>query len=419
MVIKVSTDDGPKCDRDKILQMLFLYEYQNGSSRSVAEALGWSKTKVAEEYRKCREAGLSYEDAKEMSAEELCRVLGIAPEKDMGVISVPNAYWEWVCRQMHSGKRKTLSYIWTEFYSKDHPDGLGYSQFCRRYNQWLKKANVEIILPQEKIPGREVFIDWVGDTIKLLDAGTAAQRKVYFFISTMGDSSYPFVEAFMNMNQKSWIQAHIDMLDYYGGVPRLFVPDNTKTAVSYARLYEPKLNHAYQELACHYEVGITPARVRAPRDKPAVEAGVHWVENWLLTWLEDNGKVYHDISEVNRDVKARMEVLVEKPFQKRAGSRKSVFETLDRPALRPLPKDRFLFFETLTKKSLPANWHFEVREGKDSFYYSFPYNYAGREGHAHLFPDKVEIYAKGAGRIAVHQRRFTGKRYVTEIRHAP
>lgn len=419
MKVKVKQEKKLRIDREEILRMLFMYEYQSGTSRTVSKALGWGKSKVADLYRKCREAGLAYEDAKGMSGEELARVLGRDAGEETYVIKVPDEYWEWVCRKLHSSKRMTLSYIWTEFYSKEHPDGLGYSQFCRRYDNWMETASIEIILPQERVPGREIFIDWVGDTITLLDNETSAQKKVYFFIATIGDSSYPFVEAFLHMDQKCWTQAHIDMLEFYGGVPRLFIPDNTKTAVVSASLYDPRLNHAYQELARHYEVGITPARVRAPDDKPSAEAGVKWLENWLLTWLGDTGKTYQDISDLNRDIRRRMEVLAEKPFQKRAGSRKSVFEELDKPALRPLPKDEFLFFDTLIRKSLPANWHFEIREGKNPFYYSFPYHYAGRSGYVHLYPKKVEIYVNGVGRVAIHQRRFTGKRYVTQIEHAP
>ena len=419
MKVKVKLEKQTQINREEILRMLFMYEYQKGTSRSVGQALGWGKSKAADLYRECREAGLTYEDAKEMSGEDLCRVLGKGSREEENIIKVPDEYWEWVCRELHSSKRKTLNYIWTEFYSKEYPDGLGYSQFCRRYNSWMETASIEIILPQERVPGKEIFIDWVGDTILLIDSETASQRRVYFFIATIGDSSYPFVEAFLRMDQKCWTQAHIDMLEFYGGVPRLFVPDNTKTAVAYAGLYDPQLNHAYQELARHYEVGITPARVRAPNDKPTVEAGVKWLENWLITWLEDTRKIYQDINDLNRDIRKRMEEMVEKPFQKRAGSRKSVFEELDKPALRPLPRDEFLFFDTVTKKSLPANWHFEVKEGKNSFYYSFPYHYAGRPGYAHLYPKKVEIYVQGVGRVAIHQRCFTGKRYVTQIEHAP
>ena len=158
MKVKVKLEKQTQINREEILRMLFMYEYQKGTSRSVGQALGWGKSKAADLYRECRVAGITYEDAKD---------------------------WEWVCRELHSSKRKTLNYIWTEFYSKEYPDGLGYSQFCRRYNSWMETASIEIILPQERVPGKEIFIDWVGDTILLIDSETASQRRVYFFIATI------------------------------------------------------------------------------------------------------------------------------------------------------------------------------------------------------------------------------------------
>ena len=214
MKVKIRPDSQDHYKREEILRMLFMYEYQNGTSRTVAQEFGWSKTKAAALYRECRDAGLTYNDAKGMSGGEIWRLLRKDADGKTDKIKVPVSYWEWVCRELHSSKRKTLYYIWTEYYSKDHPDGLGYSQFCRRYNRWMQTASIEIILPQEKVPGREAFIDWVGDTIPVLDRETATPRKVYFFIATLGDSSYPFVEAFLRMDQECWIQAHIDMVEF-------------------------------------------------------------------------------------------------------------------------------------------------------------------------------------------------------------
>ena len=81
MKVKVKLEKQTQINREEILRMLFMYEYQKGTSRSVGQALGWGKSKAADLYRECREAGLTYEDAKEMSGEDLCRVLGKGPGK--------------------------------------------------------------------------------------------------------------------------------------------------------------------------------------------------------------------------------------------------------------------------------------------------------------------------------------------------
>ena len=83
------------------------------------------------------------------------------------------------------------------------------------------------MLPQEREPGKELFIDWVGDTLACVtDSETNTIREAHFFVTTMGDSSYPFVEAFPDETQENWIQGHLDALEWYGGVPKIFVPDN-------------------------------------------------------------------------------------------------------------------------------------------------------------------------------------------------
>ena len=418
MKVKIEKPDLSGLEKENILKMLFLFELRDGSCRSVGAELGWSKSKAQEIYSKCKQAGIGYDQAVQMSEEELLQALGKGGSPAVKV-EVPDEYWEWVCRQLHGNARKTLKYVWTEYYSKEHPEGLGYSQFVERYNKWLDVAKVEIILPQERVPGREIFIDWVGDTIMMLDQGSGRAVKVYFFIATIGDSSFPFVEPFLRMDQVSWTQAHIDMLNYYGGLPRLFIPDNVKTAIDSPNLYDPQVNHSYMDLANHYGIGIAPARVKKPQDKGSVEAGVKFVEAKLLPWLEDRNKIYVDLEDIKHDVDIRVREICDMEFTNRCGTRRSVFEALDKPMLRPLPLDDFICFETITKRRLPNNWHFDIKERKETFYYSFPYIYVTLQGYAHVYPDKVEIFVKGVGRVATHKRRRAGKRYITEPEHAP
>ena len=166
-----------------------------------------------------------------------------------------------------SSKRVNLQYIWEEEYRPANPNGYSYSRFCAKYAAWKKASGKKVVLPQEREPGKELFIDWVGDTLACVtDSETNTLREAHFFVTTMGDSSYPFVEAFPDETQENWIQGHLDALEWYGGVPKIFVPDNCKTAVKHASLYNPELNHAYRNLALHYGVAVIPARIVKPRD---------------------------------------------------------------------------------------------------------------------------------------------------------
>ena len=93
-----------------------------------------------------------------------------------------------------------------------------------------------------------------------------------------------------------WIDAHIQCFAAIGGAPQLLVPDNTKTAVIKACLYDPQVNRTYGEMAAHYDVAILPARPRRPRDKAKVEQAVLIVERWLLGRLRR-----HHVGRVARD----------------------------------------------------------------------------------------------------------------------
>jgi hypothetical protein len=67
-----------------------------------------------------------------------------------------------------------------------NPDGLGYSQFCYRYKKWRRTTGGQVVMVQEREPG------------KLL--------KAHFFVATPGDSGFPVVQAFADEKMMSWLE---------------------------------------------------------------------------------------------------------------------------------------------------------------------------------------------------------------------
>lgn len=157
-------------------------------------------------------------------------------------------------------------------------------------------------------------------------------------------------------------------LEWYGGLPRVLVHNNCKIAVVHTSLYDSQLNHAYCDLARHYQVAVIPARIRKPKDKASVESGVAWLETCLLEWLKN--KIYYSFEALNHDIKERVLELVEVKFKYRPGSRKSNFLALDKPALRALLKDAFESLANVPVSRVLKNYH--VAYG--GFYYSVPYS---------------------------------------------
>lgn len=230
--------------------------------------------------------------------------------------------WRSIHERLQANRRLNLQYLWEE-YKLEKTQGLSYSRFCKRYFDWKNETGKNVIMIQNREPGKELFVDWMGDTLNcVVDSATGEIHTAHFFVATLGDSSYPYVEAFPDEKLDKWLQAHVNALRYLGGVPRVIVPDNCKTATTKPNYYDPAINHSYWDLAQHYEVAILPARVRKPQDKAPVESSVGWLETWLLEWLR--GKRFFSFVALNTEIHYRVKELTKRPFQKRKGSRQNV-----------------------------------------------------------------------------------------------
>jgi len=392
----------------KIMEVLRLWE-QGHTQREIAASVKCAKSTVGEIQRRSREQGLGYGEASEMTNGQIRERL--YPKVNGRTIKA-DPEWKSIHERLEVNGRLNLQYLWEE-YRYGNPEGLGYSQFCRRYHQWREETGKEVVMVQEREPGKELFVDWMGDTLTcVVDGETGELQAAHFFVATLGDSNYPYVEAFADEGHESWLRAHVHALEWMGGVPRVIVPDNCKTAVTKASYYDPKLNPEYWDLAKHYGVAVIPARIRKPRDKATVEGSVGWLEIWLLEWLR--GQRFFSFEELNRTVRIRMNELVKRPFQKRAGSRASIFEAVDKPALRPLPQVRYEHVEYVARR-VPDNYHVEY----NGWYYSVPYTLFKQKVTLRAGSNMVEILNENRERVALHQRRRSGSRYVTVTEHMP
>ena len=260
-------------------------------------------------------------------------------------------------------------------------------------------------------PGEKGFIDWAGATIPVHDAVTGEVWPASLFVMVLGASSYTYAEATRDQQLTAWLSAHMHAFEYFGGVPRLLVPDNPRTGVSRACRYDPDLNPTYQELAMHYGVGVVPARPYRPRDKAKVEVGVQVVERWIIAALRH--RKFFRLEEVNRAVRELLECLNQRPFRKREGSRASVFAALERSALRPLPAERFDMSQW-SRARVNIDYHIAF-EGN---FYSVPYTLVQEPVEVRSTPTTVEIFHQGQ-RVASHLRSRTRGQAITENEHRP
>jgi transposase len=290
-------------------------------------------------------------------------------------------------------KRKgvTLMLLWQEY--KSHtPQGYQYSQFCHLYRQWRDK--LDPVMRQDHRAGEKLFVDYSGMTVPLTDRNSGKTREAQIFIACMGASNYTYAEASLTQSLPDWIDSHVRALAFFGGVPELIIPDNLKSGVNKTCRYEPDLNPTYLDMANHYETAVIPARIRAPKDKAKAEVGVQIVERWILAKLRN--RQFFSITELNRAIATLLVELNNKPFQKLAGTRKSVFETIDKPTLKPLPVGRYQFARW-KKARVNIDYHIEV----DRHFYSVPYQLIKKELDIRVTTNTIECFFKGRS-VAVH-----------------
>ena len=231
----------------------------------------------------------------------------------------------------------TLQLLWEE-YAQVHPDGYRYSQFCVRYRQWARRLRPS--MRQVHHAGEKTFIDFSGKKPSVVDRHTGEIRSVELFVAVLGASSYTYAEATATQQLPDWVDAHIRMVEYFAGVTALWVPDQLRSAITTPCRYDAGINRTYEDLATHYGAVVVPARPRKPRDKAMVESTVLVAQRWILARLRDH--TFFTLAALNEAIWGLLADVNDRPMQRLGVSRRTRYEQLDRPALRPLPTTRYV-----------------------------------------------------------------------------
>jgi transposase len=383
---------------------------QGISQRSIAASCGCSRSTVQRTIARAQEHDLEWPLPSEMTDEKLRKIFSPPPKPAVAGYKEPD------CEEIHREMAKsgvTLSLLWNEYSAQCRQDGeipFMYTAFCKRYRDYvvIHKATMHI----NRKPGEQMEVDWAGRTMQLIDNTTGEVIPVYVFVAALPYSGYAYVEGFLTRNQENWISAHVNAYRHFGGSTRILVPDNLKTGVDRADNYAPVINKIYGDMAEHYGTAVIPARVRKPKDKPSVEGAVGGISTWIIAALR-NWRFF-SIRELNEAIREKLCEFNNKPFQKRPGSRQSVFEEYEKPMLRPLPGKQFELAEW--KICVVAyNYHISV----EKVYYSVPYEFIKQKVDVRLTRNTVEIF-HNQSRIASHVRKHGNPgQYVTAKEHMP
>jgi len=380
------------------------------SQRRIADTLKVSRNTVAKVAKAVAEHPVSTNMLDSISESELRQKL-FPEEALVPVLVTPD--FDYIHRELlKSGV--TLKLLWEEYVDTCRNSGKPpymYSQYCKLYQDYVDKNKLTMHIRHK--PGDKLMVDWDGTTLPLYDKLTGKSYKVYLFVATLPFSMYCYAKACLTMKEEDWINAHISMYEYFGGVTRLLIPDNLKVGILSNKKHEdPVVNRAYQELADHYQTALLPARVLAPRDKAAVEGTVGNLTSHIIAKLRN--RQFFDINELNEAIHKELDKFNRNPFQKKDGSRYSVFMEEELPFMQPLSKYPYEFAQWKTA-TVQLNYHIAI----DHQNYSAPYEYVNKKVDVRYTKSTIEIYYKST-RICSHKRLY-GRRgqYSTVVDHMP
>ena len=312
----------------KIREILRLHFDSKSSNRQIADALQMSKTNVYNSLSRFKESELTWPIPEDMPDTELQE--GIYSEKPLkGKEDIlPDVQY---IQEELTRPHMTLELLWKE-YAQDNPEGLSRSSFYRHYQKYRKGLSISMKVIHKG--GEKVFVDYSGDGLRYFnrEEGKWEEGKweeAGFFVGSWGASSHTYAECTASRSGQDWVKSHIRAVEYFGCVPKAFVPDNLKSTVTKANFYEPEINALYGKFAQHYDTVILPARVRKPRDKPVVESNILHLQRFIFGRLRNH--TFFNLAELNQAVWEALELYNDRPMQQYKKSRKERFKLLDKP----------------------------------------------------------------------------------------
>ena len=370
----------------EILRLSFACEL---SGRQIAASLGLSRSAVWECIRRAHAAKLTWPLPDNLDEATLYALL--YPPADPAT-EKPKPDCSYIFSEL---KRKgmTLSLLWEEYKQQNH-DGYQYTQFCEIYRQWLKKTT--LVMRQEHKAGQKAFSDFSGGKLKIIDPHTGEVRMCPLFVCALGASNFTFVRLFESETAEAWCTGQARAFEYFSGCPELVVPDNPRAVISKACPYEPDVHPDFLLLAQHFDVAVVPARVRRPKDKAKVEAAVGLATRWILARLRNH--TFFSLAEANIAIEALLEDLNNRPFKKIPGSRRSLFEAVEKQKLSPLPVNKYEYTH-IERVRVRKDYHVEI----ENCFYSVPHQLVGHQVEARISKDIIEILFKGR-RVASHPK---------------
>lgn len=400
-----------RTDMHRIQELIRLYRLGQGQ-RSIAKQLRMSRGTIRSYQEKLREAGLLDGAPDELPESVVLKeVIAEGPSEPPQAESSIQRWKPKIEELREKGCGPTAIHDFLRLHEPDYQGSLSaVKRMCCRLKAAAGPAEEDVAIRVETVPGEIAQVDF-GYAGLRYDPELGVLRRCWVFVMTLGFSRDLFCELVFDQKLSTWLDLHVRAFEYIGGVPRVLVPDNLKSAViraSFGIDDDPALNRSYRELARHYDFRIDPTPPRAPEKKGKVESSVKYVRRSFLKAWETV-----DIHEDRRQLQRWVSEIAGQRLHGTTGRRpRELFEEVEAQALSPLPQTRW--DPVLWKKvTVHRDSHVQV----DSAFYSAPWHLLGQELWARCTSHSVAIYNDDE-HVHTHGRLARGKRQTVE-EHLP
>jgi transposase len=268
----------------------------------------------------------------------------------------------------------------------------------RRFVQRLDGGRPLPFRRMECAAGDEVQVDFGSGAAIVGPDGK--RRRTHVFRMVLSHSRKGYSEAVYRQTTDEFLRCLENAFDHFGGLAKAMVLDNLKAGVETPDWYDPELNPKLRTFADHYGLAILPTRPRTPRHKGKIESGIGYVKSNAL-----KGRTFSSLEEENRHLldweQTVADCRIHGTIRHQVGK---YFAEVERPALRPLPQERFAFFQE-AQRMVHRDGHVEVAKA----YYSVPPEYLGQSVWARWDGRLVRLFNERLELIATHVRQEPGR----------
>ncbi len=398
----------------QIREVLRLYLLADLSSRKIQGATGVARTTVQDYIRRCKQSDITSETLNLLNDDDL-RVKLFGKQTSITVKSgkvMPD--YNIIHQELKQSKKDktkvTLMFLWEAYKEQYGSDAYEYTQFRVYYRRYKQKLNPS--MRQIHIAGEKLFVDYSGVTIPIYNQKSSEIETAQVFVAVLGASGYTFVHVTPSQKQEDFILSHVLAYEFFGGTPEVVVPDNLKSAIIFNdKKHGLVVNESYAALARHFHMRVEPTRPRKPKDKPLAEQGVQAIQRYILAHFRHQ-KIF-SVDEANDKVSDILDKYNNKVMKHIGKSRTELFNELDKPELRSLPANRYIYEQF---KVARVNMDYHVTLEKCN--YSVPFKYLKEQVDVRYSTQHIRIYHKNEI-IATHPRLRTIGETSTLHEHMP